>query len=291
MPVKLTSATARPVPRSVAPALAELELLAPDIVSRDDLRRAMTAAGDPRASTPAGVERLIDTLRRAGWLLPLRSRGLWEFAPASRSGAYGSGDPLLPLRAYLARRPDAPVAVAMESAALRLGLAQHPPNREVVAVGEGIRVEGSLAEFRTVALDLGPRAVEQIDGLATHTAEALLVSMGVKPAGYRDWANVGLWLRQAGVKVTAHGSAPRAVPDGTVARGVDGVVELLAARPTTAWARVAYLFRQADQDVAAKRILAAAPGMPTGPVYLGPRNRDATYDSLTHVYDSLLARP
>lgn len=291
MPVKMTSPTARPVPRSVAPVLAELELLAPEIVDREALCRAMEAAGDPRANTPGGVDRLIDTLRRAGWLLPLRSRGLWEFAPASRSGAYGSGDPLLPLRAYFVRRPGAPVAVAMESAALRLGLAQHPPSREVVAVGDGVRAEGALADFRTVALDLGRRAVQEVDGLPTHTVEALLVSMGVKPAGYRDWANVELWLRQAVTEVTARDREPVKAPAENVVRGVPGVVDLLSTRPLAAWARVAYLFRLAEQQAAAQQILAAAPGEPTGPVYLGPRDRGATYDALTHVYDSLVARP
>ena len=287
MSVKMTSPTARPVSRSVAPVLAELELLAPEVVDREVLRRAMDAAGDPRANTPHGVDRLIDTLRRAGWLLPLRTRGLWEFAPASRSGAYGSGDPLLPLRAYLTRRPGAPVAVAMESAALRLHLAQHPPSREVVAVGDGVRSEGALAAFRTVALDLGRQAVQEVDGLPTHTVEALLVSMGVKPAGYRDWANVELWLRQAASEVTARDSAPV----DSVARGVLGVMHLLQARPVAAWARVAYLFRLAEQEQAAQQILAAAPGEPSGPVYLGPRDRPGTYDALTHVYDSLVVRP
>lgn len=287
MPVRRTSPTARPVPRSVASVLAELELLAPDVVDRDVLHRAMQAAGDSRADAPGGVDRVIDTLRRAGWLLPLRARGLWEFAPANRSGAYGSGDPLLLLRAFLTRRPDAPVAVAMESAALRLHLAQHPPSREVVAVGEGVYAEGALKEFRTVVLDLGRRAVRPVEGLPVHTVEALLVSMGIKPAGYRDWANVELWLSQAAAEVVSR----EAPPDGSAASGVPGVVELLEGRPLAAWARVAYLLRLAEQEQAARQILTAAPGTPSGPVYLGPRGRPATYDALTHVYDSLVDRP
>lgn len=291
MPVRMTSPTARPVPRSAASVLAELELLAPDVVDRDVLHRAMQAAGDSRADTPGGVDRVIDTLRRAGWLLPLRARGSWEFAPANRSGAYGSGDPLLMLRAFLTRRPDAPVAVAMESAALRLHLAQHPPSHEVVAVGEGVYADGALKEFRTVALDLGRGAVRHVDGLPVHTVEALLVSMGMKPAGYRDWANVELWLGQAVTEVISRDVAPNTTPDGSVFSGVPGVVELLTGRPLSAWARVAYLFRLTEQEQAARQILAAAPGRPSGPVYLGPRDRRATYDALTHVYDSLVARP
>ncbi len=142
-----------------------------------------------------------------------------------------------------------------------------------------------------MALDLGRRAVRSVDGLPLHTIEALLVSMGVKPTGYRDWANVELWLGQAVTEVISRGSAATTTQDGSVACGVQGVSELLTGRPLAAWARVAYLFRLAEQEQAALQILAAAPGKPTGPVYLGPRDRRGTYDALTHVYDSLVARP
>jgi hypothetical protein len=50
---------------------------------------------------PADVA--IRRLREHGWLLDLATRGVWEFAPAARAGAYGSGDPLVELRATLAR--------------------------------------------------------------------------------------------------------------------------------------------------------------------------------------------
>ncbi len=289
MPVRMTGATARPVPRSVAAVLAELELLAPETVNRTLIGQALAAAGDPDAGSPARVDEVIDRLRRAGWLLPLRTRGVWEFAPASRSGAFRSGDPFTELRAYLQHHPGDPAAVAMESAAFRRGLAPHPPSREVLAVDGSVRRDGALGSYRQVTLALGPRAATPRDGVPTHTVEALLVAMACKPGGYRDWPNVGLWLADAGTHLTS-GSADAASdqPGGVVAQGVTGVIELLHAAPVAAWARAAYLLRAAYQEEAARALLAAAPGRPTGPVYLGPRTQAKTYDATTGVYDALL---
>lgn len=285
MPVKMTSETARPVPRSLSAILAELELLAPETVDRTLIGQALSAAGDPEAGSPKRVDEVIDRLRRAGWLLPLRLRGVWEFAPASRSGAFRSGDPFTELRAYLQRHPDDRVAVAMESAAFRRGLAQHPPSREVIAVDSSVRRDGALGSYRHVTVPLGPRAATPKDGVSTHTVEALLVAMACKPGGYRDWPNVELWLADAAAQITT------ATPDNSkdAAGGVPGVIGLLQRAPVAAWARTAYLLRAAQQPDAARALLDAAPGRPTGPVYLGPRTQAKTYDATTGVYDALLS--
>lgn len=288
MPVKMTSETARPVPRSLSAVLAELELLAPETVDRTLIGQVLTAASDPEAASPARVEDVIDRLRRAGWLLPLRARGVWEFAPASRSGAFRSGDPFTELRAYLQQHPEDSAAVAMESAAFRRGLAQHPPAREVIVVDSSVRRDGALGSYRHVRLTLGLRATTPKDGVPTHTLEALLVSMSCKPGGYRDWPNVGLWLADAAAAIT-NATAEHTVDAGVAAaQGLRGVIELLQARPVTAWARAAYLLRVAQQPDAASALLDAAPGRPTGPVYLGSRTHAKTYDAATGVYDALL---
>lgn len=285
MPVKMTSQTARPIPRSVAAVLAELELLAPETVDRTLIGQALAAASDPDAGSPARVDEVIDRLRRAGWLLPLRTRGVWEFAPASRSGAFRSGDPFTELRAYLRHHPQDAAVVAMESAAFRRGLAQHPPSREVIAVDVSVRRDGALGSYRHVTMTLGPRAWTPCDAVPTHTVEALLVAMASKPGGYRDWPNVGLWLADAGTQIT---NGPEGDASGLAASGVTGVIELLEEAPIAAWARAAYLLRVGHQPDAARALLAAAPGRPSGPVYLGPRSEAKTYDASTGVYDALL---
>lgn len=279
MTTDLTSLTRRPVSRFLAGVLAELELRAPDVVDVELVREAVEAAGEP--GDREHVLAVIDGLRRKGWLLPLRTRGMWEFAPAARSGAFRSGDPFTELRAYLARHPDRTATVAMESAAFRLGLASHPPSREVLAVGPDVLPDGAMTGFRLVRLELGPAAAGEYDGLACHTVEGLVVEMAAKPAGYRDWPNVGQWLADAAARVK--------VFDG------DGSMQsLLRGRPAAAWARAAYLLKSGGQGQSAVRLLEAGPGQPTGPVYLGPRpskdddQRSALWDQEMRVYDSVL---
>ena len=86
-------------------------MLAPETVDRAMVQFALQSVGDPQAEIPDRVEAVIDGLRRSGWLLPMRTRGVWEFAPASRSGAFRSGDPFTELRAFLRRKTGVPVVL------------------------------------------------------------------------------------------------------------------------------------------------------------------------------------
>lgn len=90
---------------------------------------------DSSLSVDGASERLV----REGWLLPLRTRRSWEFVPASRAGRFGSGDPLIELRALLAHRSDAPVALAFNSAVWALVYSTHQPMTELVAHRPGDR--------------------------------------------------------------------------------------------------------------------------------------------------------
>ena len=127
MSVRMTSTGGRPVPRRLAGVLAELELLASETVRREDIAAALEATGTPGPVEASAIEAVIDGLRRAGWLLPLRTRGVWEFAPASRSGPFGSGDPFTELRGGLGQPAHLNAAVAMESAAFLRRLTEPPP--------------------------------------------------------------------------------------------------------------------------------------------------------------------
>src|SRR5665811_484052 len=97
--------TARTVPQGLAPLLQLLELEQPHVVTAAQVRGWSSEAG---ISWPADL--VIRRLREKGWLLDLATRGVWEFAPAARAGTYGSGDPLIELRATLARDHSAPVS-------------------------------------------------------------------------------------------------------------------------------------------------------------------------------------
>ena len=76
----------RSVPRSVAPLLEALELEQPTLVTLSLLDELIDQT---KSSTTAAHGARM--LRERGWLLPLRSPGVWEFAPGARAGAFGGG--------------------------------------------------------------------------------------------------------------------------------------------------------------------------------------------------------
>jgi hypothetical protein len=199
--------------------------------------------------------------------LDLTTKGVWEFAPASRAGALGSGDPLIELRATLARDPSAPFVVAAESAAYLLGLASRRPDPDVIGAPEGVRPPKALGALRIVrwqpASELALR-----DGLPSWGPSTLLAFMGTRPGGYRDWSNVGEWLRPAtGQMVTSD------------------LARELEHRSRSAWARTAYLLDTGGQAEAARTLLTLAP-VGKGPYYLGDR-KGGRYSSPFEVIDGI----
>ena len=254
--------TVRDVTKALAPLLQELELEQPRVVTKVGLESLATLVdvGWP-------VEVVVRRLREAGWLLDLKTRGVWEFAPAARAGAFGSGDPFIELRATLARDGGSPFAVAAESAAYLLGLAARRPDREVVGAPADVRTPKALRDLRVVHWT--PR-VEFIvkDGLPVWSVTTLLAFMAAKPGGFRDWPNVGEWIVQAAV-VTP----------------VEAIAEELSGHPRAAWARAAYLLEGGAQSDDAAHLMERAPSG-TGPFYLGRRAVSGRYDGRFDVVDS-----
>jgi len=234
----------------------------PRVVTRVELESFATLAG---VDWP--VEVVVRRLREAGWLLDLGTRGVWEFAPAARAGAFGSGDPFIELRATLARDDGSRFAVAAESAAYLLGLASRRPDREVIGAPAGVRMPKALRDLRVVHWT--PRAESVVrDGLPVWSVTTLLAFMAAKPGGYRDWPNVGEWIVQA-ARVTT----------------VEAIAGELSGHPRAAWARAAYLLDTgAESDVAAHLMEMAPSG--TGPFYLGRRALPGCYDGRFDVVDS-----
>lgn len=254
--------TARTVPQGLAPLLQLLELEQPQLVTAAQLRAWSSEAG---VGWPADV--VIRRLREHGWLLDLATRGVWEFAPAARAGAYGSGDSLVELRATLARDRSAPYAVGAESAAYLLGLAGRRPGREVVGAPSGVRPPKAFRVFRVVSWT--PRTPLVLrDSLPTWTAATLLAFMGTRPSGYRDWPNAGEWIAQA---------AAGAINE--------DVAHELHGRARSAWARTAYLLDRGGAPARARELLSRAPHG-SGPYYLGERRREGSYAKAFDVIDS-----
>lgn len=240
-----------------------LELEQPRVVTRHDIED-MAGAADVRWPTNVVVQRL----RERGWLLDLKTRGVWEFAPAARAGAYGAGDPLIELRATLARRRDAAFAVAAESAAYLLGYASRGPQPEVVSVPAGVTVPPALRDYRVVRW-AAQSPLEQREDLPVWGAATLLAFMATRPSQYHDWPNVGEWIARA-----------------VAAASPEDLRAELRERPRSAWARAAYLLAVGGQEARGSDLLSDAPSG-TGPYFLGPRGGPGRHAMPFEVIDSI----
>jgi len=255
--------TTRTIPKAWAGLIEKLELEQPRVLTAGQLAAWAEEAG---VAWPTRV--IAQRLRQHGWLLDLITKGVWEFAPASRAGAFSSGDPFIELRATLARDPSAPYVVAAESAAYMLGLASRRPEPEVIGAPEGVRAPKALQGFRIVRWQPATPAARH-DGLPVWALSTLLAFMGARPGGYRDWPNVREWL----------GEAIRQVM-------VSGLAAELADRPRSAWARAAYLLHAGGHGEAAEDLMSRAPEG-KGPYYLGNRKVGGRYVSAFDVVDTI----
>lgn len=256
--------TVRTIVPAVAGILEQLELDLPRVVTHADIDNVRVAT-----SSSTTTEQAIRDLTEAGWLLPLKTRGVWEFAPAARAGVIGSGDPHIELRATLARRPDMGVMLAAESAAWLLGLSLRPPTRHVLAAPPGLRMPPALSEYRL--LRAIPRLQSEIhEGLPVMTVASLLIAMADRPSSYRDWPNVSEWI-----------------PDSVGRFTFTELRTELRGKPRASWMRACYMVAHSGATTIASRLEPLAPAA-KGPFYLGPRRAAGRYDRRFDVIDSLL---
>lgn len=256
--------TGRSVPSVLARVVQELELRQPKLVTRELLADVLAREG-----LHLTVDDAADRLRRHGWLLSLRTRGAWEFAPGARAGAFGSGDPYIEFRATLHRRPGFPITLAYDSAVWLHGLARRAPERDIISVPRGVPVPPALKGFRVTHL-VGRLSRLELDGLPVWRLESLLVLMAQRPNSYRAWPNVLEWLPELRGKLDE-----------------DALLEELRNRPSATWARTGYLVERARLESLTDIIDSRRPRS-KGPVYLGPRSKKGVYDNRWDVIDSLL---
>src|SRR5579872_849366 len=185
----------RGIPPRLAPVVQQLELYQRSVLTIADLR---VWLAELAIATPA--EDIARDLQRHGWLLPLRTRGAWEFAPAVRAGAFSGGDRLIELRATLRRRPELPLVLAYDSAAFLHGFGARIPNRHVLAVQGRRKIPSALSDFRVVRTVNVLNPVT-IDGLPVWSVATLLVKIATAPHFFRDWPNAMEWLPEAFARV------------------------------------------------------------------------------------------
>ncbi|MDR1188882.1 MAG: type IV toxin-antitoxin system AbiEi family antitoxin [Bifidobacteriaceae bacterium] len=257
------------LPRRLVGMVEAMELDQPRVVTLPELTKMAMEAG--ASADEAGAVKLVYRLRDLGWLGTVRTQGAWEFNPGSRAGPFGSGDPFIELRAHLAVAPAWTGCLAMESAATVLGLAQHLPSREVVALTPGERLPRAMSDWRTVTFGLpgAGRAVE--DGLPLWNVEGLVAGIAIRPSGYRDLAGLAQWLPEAGERLRK-----------------DEFLECLAGRPDAVWQRATYLLRVAGAAAIAEVLLESRP--PRHPVWFGATRTGGLYDPVAKVSDADLGR-
>ena len=264
--MKYVQATkSRTVGSVLAPFVAELELRQPAVVTKLLLGEIASEVGSDLEPTVI-AERLV----RQGWLLPLRTRDSWEFAPGARAGRYPGGDSWIELRALLLHRPEAPVAIAFESAIWEYGCTSHQPSTPVLAHRPGWRAPASLSA-RNASFDWRLPTGEA-NGLPLWQPATTLAAIAHRPSAQGDWANADEWLPE-----TFRATTP------------DDVLLEASGRGRATLARLGHLAEWAGRRDIADRTEARLQGRQPSVTYLGPRHRRGSWINRWHLYDSLLS--
>jgi len=265
MSKEIPKMTARSVPSSLAPIIEELELRQPKLVTKAYLESLIA-----ERNLKLRPEEVSHRLQKQGWLLSLKTKDAWEFAPASRAGKIGSGDPFIESRATLYHRPDLPAAIAYDSAAWLHGFARRPPDKDVLSIPSHIVPPPALRGFRITHLQ-GQIDPVQIDELPIWSVETLIVLMGERPMSYRAWPTVMEWLREATSRVD-----------------YDLILKELSGRGLATWARTGYILEAGGRKDLGEKIHQQLDPSRKGPFYLGPRNSPGKVDRRWDVRDSIL---
>lgn len=256
----------RSIPASVAAVLEGLELEQPEVVTTDVLQELLS-----RADSHLAPDELADRLVRQGWLLPLRRRDSWEFAPASRAGRMRGGDPWIEVRSLLRHQADAPIAVAGESALWERGHSTVPPATPLMAHRPGWRPSPVLG-VRTLSFNWVLPA-DELRGLPVWRDATTLVAAAHRPSAQRNWSQADDWLRRSFENVS-----------------VNEVLKECEGRATSTLARLGYLAEWSGRDDVADAIFVDLPSeLPV--TFLGSRHARAKHwNKHWRVYDALLPR-
>ncbi|HEY5087263.1 MAG TPA: type IV toxin-antitoxin system AbiEi family antitoxin [Gemmatimonadaceae bacterium] len=262
-----STTTARTIPRGLARLVEELELERPLVITTGELAAIARRLRIP-VSSPSELAR---RLRKHGWILPLRGKSAWEFAPGSRAGRTRSGDAHSELRATLARRPDFPGQLAYESAAWIHGLLDRQPVHHVLSMPAGVPAPPSIKGDYRIVHWLPKAPPVHIDGLPVWSIESLLVAMTAHPTSYRDWPNVLDWLPHA-VSKLSHENLERE----------------LKGQPQSVRTKLAYLLKRANADRQLLSLIDPPSARRRPLIYFGPRTRVAHAVKEYNLRDSLL---
>lgn len=260
---------ARTLPKRLAGIVELLELEQPRIVTLSMIcSLAQTLNQD--ADSLEVARRLAYRLESLGWLGRLRTRGAWEFLPGARAGAYSSQDRLIEFRAQMEVNPDWRGVLAMESAAMLLGLAQRLPVSESVALPSDEALPKAMSSWHKVSLNQSKQGLTVIDGLPTWNLEGLLAGIAMRPSAYHDLVGLAQWLPEISKDIDT-----------------EQLMACLENAPLSAWQRAAYLTALAKADDTTNELLAKRP--PKAPIWFSANRNGGLYHSASKVSDADLA--
>jgi predicted transcriptional regulator of viral defense system len=240
-------------------------MVTPEVVAKTDMEHYLRDLGIEQ-----DAQSVISSLAEHGWLLPLRTKGYYEFAPARRAGRISSGDPFVELRATLHRR-HLPVTAAFDSAAWLLGYSSREPAKHVLATPKTQRkLPLALRNFRVVHT-WGRLESEHKNQVPVWRTATLLSQMAIVPSAYHAWADVTEWLEEA-LRRTDLADLDRELEDA----------------PATARVRLAYLCDLAGFDYYARELFDTAHAH--GTTYLGRSSRGGKYSKKYDLVDALTVK-
>jgi hypothetical protein len=251
----------RSLPPGLAPLAAELELDQPLLVTIDQLE-----ALRKQLNINSPAKRIAERLRGYGWLLPTRTPGVWEFAPAAHAGPIGHGHPFLELRAALTAHPHLEARVCLRSALWVYNLLDRTPHPPEIALPLSVRPPVTLTKTsRIVHFDahLSPQTIRDVpvDRLAT-----ILMHLAARPTSVTSW-----------------GEIESALPELVASVDRDELERELILRPASARTRLAYLVQALDPQLSKDL---HQPGH--GKVWFGPRGPLRRHNQALEVADTIL---
>ena len=230
--------------------------LVPVINTLREQDRVIATLGDLAELLPGGTpQSTARSLREAGWLFPMRTRGVWGFS-ALRWGAPHVPE-YMELHARLRVRPDTPACIAGKTVAMLHDWLWRPV-RPAIGMPPGTGVPRCLNEF-TVHRWAPQIDMDEIFGLPMWKPETLVCYMAARPSRI-SWEDIHEWLWAVCENLDQ-----------------DLLVAELDGRPRAVWMKAGYLADVGERPALGEALVAAAPATGRGPYMLGWRERRWPY--------------
>lgn len=240
--------------------------LVPVVNTLRDEDRVIVTLGDLAELLPGRApQSTARALREAGWLFPMRTRGVWGFS-GSRLGAPRAPG-YLELHARMRVRPDTPACIAGKTVAMLHNWLWRPVG-SAIGMPPGVKVPRSLTDLTLHRWD--PRiGFDEFFGLPMWKPETLLCYLAARPSRI-SWEDVNEWLWAVCENLE-----------------LDLLLAELEGRPRAVWMKTGYLADVGERPDLGQALTGAAPSGSRGPYVLGWRERHVPYS----VWDSPVRVP